>query len=100
MKMTIEMSPVAGCSVSACAYNLDRLCHAKAITVGDAVAPGCDTFVEAPAHARTVQIRAGVGACKMSECAYNADLECTAERIEVGLDGADARCLTFSGARA
>lgn len=96
MKITIEMSQVAECSVEQCAYNLASLCHAKAITIGDPAAPACDTFVEAPVHAKGVKIRAGVGACKMTGCVHNADFECEADGVEVGFEGGEAHCLTYT----
>lgn len=99
MKITLEMPQVAKCAVGECAYNLDQACHAKAVTVGDGSHPACDTFFTAPAHARAVAIRAGVGACKVTDCRHNDDLECTASRIEVGLKGGEADCLTFEPRR-
>jgi hypothetical protein len=42
---TIEMPDVDGCDATECAYNMKGDCHARAITVGDGVHPGCDTRV-------------------------------------------------------
>lgn len=40
----MEMSMVMKCEVDACAYNMDTCCHTMAITIGDSMHPGCDTF--------------------------------------------------------
>lgn len=34
MRLTIDMPLVAGCTIYACAYNVDDACHARAITIG------------------------------------------------------------------
>jgi hypothetical protein len=47
------------------------------------------------AHARNLQIMAGVGACKVTNCQFNQDFECTAESIRVGFASEQVRCLTF-----
>ena len=94
-KLTIEMSQVSRCSVTQCAYNLDQICRAKAITVGDAQNPGCDTFFSASPHNRESSRIAGVGACKVRSCRYNDDYECAAESINVGFAGKQVNCLTY-----
>jgi hypothetical protein len=96
MQITIEMPMVADCLVRECAYNVDESCFARAITIGDGVHPGCDTFFGAPTHSRIHNMRAGVGACKVTACRHNDDLECQAERIRVARTGTDVRCMTFS----
>ena len=95
MKMTIDMPPVTECSVSACAYNVDERCHARAITVGDGAHPGCDTFLGALKHTRETRHDAGVGACKVTGCTHNQDFECVAEAIRVGHAGKRVSCLAF-----
>ena len=95
-KITIEMPWVSRCEVAKCAYNTRNSCHAKAITIGHGSIPGCDTFLEADRHARTVSLTAGVGACKVTNCRFNDDYECTAESIQVGYQGEEVRCRTFS----
>lgn len=95
-RIAIDMPVVGECSVGECAYNVDRNCHARAITVGDGVHPGCDTFLQASPHARDSGRHAGVGACKLSSCQHNDDYECTAQQIAVGHDGSHgACCLTY-----
>ena len=95
IKMTIDMPVVAECTVTECAYNTGKCCHARAITVGDGVHPGCDTFLAAAPHTRATQGSAGVGACKITACRYNDDYECMTDRIAVGHAGAAVSCLTY-----
>jgi hypothetical protein len=95
-QMTINMPAVSACSASECVYNAEGGCHAKAITVGDGVHPGCDTFLHARKHAREQQRTSGVGACKVSGCTHNQDYECMADGIDVGMQGGSVQCLTFS----
>ena len=94
MLRTLELPQVSECVVRACAYNAGGNCHARAITVGDGVHPGCDTFVESTRHCDG-EAPAGVGACKVSVCIHNRDLECTADAIRVGYHGDHPDCLTF-----
>jgi hypothetical protein len=95
MRITIEMPIVEQCTVTDCAYNVERTCHARAITVGDGLHPGCDTFFRTSGHTHQGQ-RAGVGACKVTGCTFNDDFECMAESISVGRDGDDVHCLTYT----
>lgn len=96
-QLTIDMPTVAVCSAAECAYNAGNACHARAITVGDGVHPGCDTFLAAEPHARNRERHAGVGACKLPSCRHNDDYECTAEQIEVGRQpGHAVSCLRFT----
>jgi hypothetical protein len=97
MKMktkTLEMPEVAGCEATECAYNRDRLCRARAITVGDGTRPMCDTAFHAGSHTHGEMI-AGVGACKVAHCRHNNDLECQADVIQVVLSGSIPLCGTF-----
>jgi hypothetical protein len=98
MKVTVELPEVSGCSVTDCAYNRDRRCHALAITIGDGNEPACDTFCETGARVHDGSPNAGVGACKLSSCRFNSDLECQAAAIRVGYQEARRDCLTFSPA--
>jgi hypothetical protein len=95
MKITIDMPVVSECSVNECAYNVDKRCHARAITVGDGAAPGCDTYFGSSGHTMAKEQTAGVGACKVSACKHNDDYECMAESINVGYEGSSVHCLTF-----
>jgi hypothetical protein len=93
-RIAIDMPVVGTCFVSECAYNAGQHCRARAITVGDGVHPGCDTFLDATPHARETGHQAGVGACKVSACQHNDDYECMADQIAVG-HGDTACCLTY-----
>ena len=96
MHITIDMPAVEECDATGCAYNVDRACHARAITIGHGVHPGCDTYVEAGHHVHDDQHAcAGVGACKVEVCKHNQDLECAAPKIRVGLHGTEGQCGTF-----
>jgi hypothetical protein len=95
MEMLIDMPMIKSCDVSECTYNLNASCHAKAITIGDGVTPGCDTFMNASGHVRSAGIKAGVGACKVGGCTYNADFECSAESIRVSHEGGKVVCMTY-----
>ena len=93
--IALDMPVVGECTVAECAYNSGNCCHARAITVGDGVHPGCDTFLAAEPHCRELVRHAGVGACKVSSCLHNDDYACTAEQIAVGHAGQGASCLTY-----
>ncbi len=95
-KICLEMPLVTKCMVSTCSYNGSSQCHARAITVGDSVHPGCDTFVAGSNHTRQSDRIAGIGACKTATCKHNTDLECMAESVQVGLVKNEANCMTFS----
>jgi hypothetical protein len=95
MKMTIEMSTIDACAATACAYNVEQECHARAITIGEGVHPACDTYVEAGRHVEAHTGPAGVGACKVEVCRFNDDLECSAESIQVERHSLHADCATF-----
>lgn len=90
------ISEVVECSISQCAYNVNSGCRARAITVGDGVHPGCDTFFKSTIHTSEVNSHAGVGACKVAACVHNDDLECKADSIRVGAHGGEVECLTFA----
>lgn len=91
-----EMPTVSKCDIRNCAYNVNSGCHAKAITVGDHMNPGCDTFFDREFHTLENKRIAGVGACKVTDCKYNEDLECSATNIAVGMKNKKINCLTFS----
>lgn len=91
----MQMPVVTECAVEACAYNTDRVCHALAITVGNAHHAHCDTFFAAAVHGGDPSAKGRVGACKMSDCAHNVALECRAPAIAVGIKQNSADCLTY-----
>lgn len=96
MKVTVEMPSVSKCTATACAYNVNEGCHARAITIGDLSNPQCDTHFTSSPHTKASQRVAGVGACKVAACKFNDDFECTAKAITVGHIGEAINCLTFS----
>lgn len=88
---------VRGCQVSECVYNVDGLCHAVAITVGDENCPKCETFNSFYNVGRgkdTGRI-AEVGACKASSCIFNVGRKCQSEGIKVDCIDTGPQCLTF-----
>jgi hypothetical protein len=96
--MTMKIPKVLDCSISDCAYNSQKACHAMAITIGEAPSdPICDTYFHSDVHGGIKDMTANVGACKTSACTYNHDFECTAADIHVGMKGRQPDCLTFQG---
>src|SRR5689334_4450220 len=96
MKVINEMPAIGSCAATQCAYNVNKNCHARAITVGHAQSPGCDTFLGVRQHSKETSRIAGVGACKVTSCKFNEDFECSAESVVVGYKGNHINCLTFS----
>ena len=95
MEMTINMPFVETCAIRECGYNKDNKCHARAITIGDGIHPGCDTsFLGAPTHTQASSV-AGVGACKVTSCNFNNDLECNADSIAVNMVRNSIQCITY-----
>ncbi len=91
----MEMPKVISCDVTECAYNMNDMCHAMAITIGDTVHPRCDTLCMAANQQLDTSCNAGVGACKTSRCVYNQGFECMASDINVGYIADEVDCLTF-----
>jgi hypothetical protein len=94
--MTLDIPIVSECLATECAYNMQSMCHARAITIGNSMHAGCDTFLSGSMHTKEVKRIAGVGACKSSQCKFNEDLECMADSIRVAPAGADVNCMTFT----
>ena len=95
MKIEQELPEVRLCSIAECAYNRERQCCARAITIGDETDPNCDTFFSTVRHAQSPSA-AGVGACKIYACLHNDDYECQAPNIVVDRVLGKAHCITFS----
>jgi hypothetical protein len=95
MKIAVDLPEVTECEVRRCAFNRDGLCHAQAITIGDTVAPMCDTFLVSSTHNHR-QAKGGVGACKTTHCRYNNDFACSAEAIRVSENENGAVCETYA----
>lgn len=96
MKITIDIPLVSGCKASECAYNIADNCHARAITVGNGIHPGCDTFFSNATHTHDTAQIAGVGACKVAACKFNSDFECNADSISVGHGKSGVCCLSYA----
>lgn len=94
--LTIDMPIVSECLARECAYNVDMNCHARAITVGNSLHAGCDTFFARSGHTKAATRTAGVGACKSTECTFNEDLECMTDSIRVAPKGQEINCMTFT----
>ncbi len=95
-QMTIDMPIVSECLASECAYNVGMNCHAKAITVGNSLHAGCDTFFSGSEHTKSSTRTAGIGACKSTDCTFNEDLECSTDSIRVAPSGQQVNCMTYS----
>jgi hypothetical protein len=95
-KICIEMPIVSECAVSECAYNLNKACQARAITIGNGITPGCDTFLQGSQQAAEGGRTAGIGACKTAGCKFNEGLECMADSIRVGHVQNNVNCMTFA----
>ncbi|MHB8982848.1 DUF1540 domain-containing protein [Thiobacillus sp.] len=94
--IVIEMPTVERCLATECAYNVNEDCHARAITVGNSLHAGCDTFFTGAEHTHAVRRTAGVGACKSKACEFNQDLECMADSITVAPQGKAVDCMTYT----
>ena len=94
--MAEVMPKIKSCDVSNCTYNMDKLCHTCAITVGDGNCAMCDTFMQSNQRAGNQKTTGAVGACKMQACQYNKSLECTAGNIMVGMLSNHADCKTYA----
>jgi hypothetical protein len=95
VEIMINMPVINECDVTSCIYNLKSACHAKAITIGDGVMPGCDTFMKGSGHVKNANITAGVGACKVAICSFNTDYECFANSVTVAQKGDMVHCMTY-----
>lgn len=91
----MDMPKISQCEVENCAYNIDQMCHALAITVGDGVHPHCDTYCQSSQKGGDMSCVGCVGACKVNACSFNSRLECQAREIRVGYLQGEIDCLTF-----
>jgi hypothetical protein len=86
---------VKQCSVTECYYNQERLCTARAITVGSEKAL-CETWMNAEKQHSPKQNSALVGACHIGDCQYNQSFYCHAtEDISVDKIDNKAQCSTY-----
>jgi hypothetical protein len=91
----MKMPMINACSITECAYNMEKRCHALAVTIGDNF-PRCDTFMKRDSKGGDMDAIGGVGACKVEKCKYNMNLECSAESINVSMHSGQAECATFA----
>jgi uncharacterized protein DUF1540 len=95
--MAMQMPKISMCDVNDCSYNLNKQCHALAITVGGPeVCACCDTYLDAAQKGGDAGTIGGVGACKVDSCSFNSSFECSAPGIKVGLIQGHADCTTFN----
>lgn len=94
--MEIQASKVLDCSVTECSYNMNKTCHALAITVGDSTCAMCDTYFKSPEKGGAMEMTGSVGACKENDCKFNKSLECAAPGIHVASHMGHADCATYS----
>jgi len=91
-----DMPKVTQCEATDCAYNVEKVCHAMAITMSSGSEPECLTYLSGQKKGGDQQTVGKVGACKAEHCEYNQNLECHAPGISVGQKESDeASCLTF-----
>lgn len=91
----MKMPMIIACTITECAYNMEKRCHALAITVGGST-PICDTFLKRAGKGGDQDSIGGVGACKVTSCKFNLKLECSASGISVSMHSGQAECATFS----
>jgi hypothetical protein len=88
-----ELSHRTSATYPAASHN-DSNCHARAITLGNGLYPGRDTYQDdSPGHPR-LQATAGTGACKLSGWLHNSDFACTADGIDLAARGETAACMS------
>ncbi|MDO8578291.1 MAG: DUF1540 domain-containing protein [Dehalococcoidales bacterium] len=90
---TMNMSGIASCNMSSCAFNSGKKCRTMGISVGHHAE--CKTFAHASAKSGYKEVVGGVGACQASDCKFNDMLECTADNIDVASHDMHADCIKF-----
>lgn len=91
----MEISRIAECNMSVCAYNRENRCHTPGITVGPHAE--CGTFSHSHASIKSGfdRVNGGVGACTTADCIFNEQLECQAPSINVAGHHGHPDCKTF-----
>jgi len=89
----MNMSPIAECNMSSCAFNANNLCHTLGIAVGPHAE--CNTYVHGSSKGGFPEVKGGIGSCLASNCRYNDQLECRARGIGVVAHDRHADCETF-----
>lgn len=86
---------VRNCEVRDCFYNQEKICTARAITVGSEKAK-CETWMVSERTHSNKMNSALVGACHVGECEYNQSYFCHAAKdIEVKIIDNMAQCATY-----
>ncbi len=89
----MEMTQIQACNMSACAYNMNDVCHTPGINVGPHAE--CSTYTHGSSRGGFREINGGIGACLASNCKFNNQLECNASNIDVTIHDRHADCETF-----
>ena len=93
----MKTAKAARCKINRCAYNVNGLCHAPTITIGEGRRPICHTFGQLAMNGQAVDTGsiASVWACGISSCIYNADLKCQSQEILVDYREQQPQCVIF-----
>lgn len=93
----MDISQIAKCDMSSCAYNTSGLCRTLAITVGPHAE--CHTYNHGSSKGGFKETKGGIGACLASDCKFNDRLECAAPNVNVASHDRHADCETFQPRR-
>jgi hypothetical protein len=93
----MKTAKVARCKINRCAYNINGLCHASAIAIGEGRRPICHTFSQLVMNGQAADTGciAGVEVCGISSCMYNANLKCQSQEILVDYREQQPQCVMF-----
>ncbi len=89
----MDMTQILACNMSACAYNMNDICHTPGINVGPHAE--CNTYTHGSSKGGFRDIKGAIGACLASNCTFNTLLECCAPDINVAGHDRHADCETF-----
>ncbi len=90
---TMNVSGIASCNMSNCAFNAGQMCRTMGISVGHHAE--CKTYAHGSSKGGFKEVVGAVGACQASDCRYNDMLECTADNIDVASHDMHADCRKF-----
>lgn len=91
----MNMPKVLTCMASECCYNVQNVCHALAISVGDAALPRCNSYCQGACKGGDSGAIAGVGGCRLAHCLHNRNLLCHAPAINLARSGKEITCQLF-----
>lgn len=89
----MNMTQIAKCDMSSCAYNMEGVCRTLAITVG--AHAECNTYNHGSSKGGFKEAKGGIGACLASDCKFNDQLECAIPKVNVASHDRHADCETF-----